>query len=689
MEFSLLKAAVAKQFQAMQKHTLYRTSVKGEDLWETYLASFPTGTDIIYRERTEHDCHACRSFIKHIGSCVAIVDGELISLWDVMIGDPNYQLVVNALSQAVKSQPIENLFLYTQTKAGIDKNFEQILNDSKAWEHFFVNLPASVVVDKKNIGELGGKYQAIHDVMLRSLTEITVDSIKSVLELIDQNSIYRGTEQKFAVTEFEKLKQKFDAAKDKDRFVWEHIKSIPESVSRIRNTSIGTLLTDISEGKELEDAVKAFESKVAPQNYKRPTALITKGMVAKAQEKIEELGLMSALSRRPATLSDITVNNILHANRSAKAQMNNIFDELTASLPEKAKNYDKVEEVTIDKFIADVLPRTESIEVLLENRHANNLVSLIAPTDPTAGRLFKWDNNFSWDYAGGLADSDIRKAVQGRGGSVDGVFRFSHSWNHHPGKQNASLMDLHVFMPGNTIKAENGVNDLYGNNHRVGWSCRKHSLSGGDQDVDFVRPAPEGYVPVENITFPTLSKMPEGEYICKIHNWQERGPTTSGFSAEIEFGGEVFQYDYPKPLKNKEWVTVAVVKLRNGKFTIEHKIPESPSTRILWGLPTQSFHKANVVMYSPNYWDGQGVGNRHYFFMLEGAVREGTARGFYNEFLRSDLDPYRKAFEMVGSRMQSEGTSEQLSGLAFNSTTRNDIVLRVKGATSRLLKVTF
>jgi hypothetical protein len=146
------------------------------------------------------------------------------------------------------------------------------------------------------------------------------------------------------------------------------------------------------------------------------------------------------------------------------------------------------------------------------------------------------------------------------------VFRFSHSWN-NPGQRNASLMDLHVFMPGSGVNAENGVHDNYGNNQRVGWNNRNHAVSGGVQDVDYTSPAPEGYVPVENITFPTLARMPDGEYICKIHNWQYRTPTTGGFLAEIEFGGEVFQYENTKPLKNKEWITVAVVTLKNGAFS--------------------------------------------------------------------------------------------------------------------------
>ena len=62
------------------------------------------------------------------------------------------------------------------------------------------------------------------------------------------------------------------------------------------------------------------------------------------------------------------------------------------------KKLGKVEEVSIADFIAKVLPTAQSVEALFENRHAGNLVSLIAPVDATARQLFKWSNGFSWPY---------------------------------------------------------------------------------------------------------------------------------------------------------------------------------------------------------------------------------------------------------------------------------------------------
>lgn len=134
---------------------------------------------------------------------------------------------------------------------------------------------------------------------------------------------------------------------------------------------------------------------------------------------------------------------------------------------------------------------------------------------------------------------------------------------------------------------------------------------------------------------------------------------------------------------------MAHATLKNGKFTIEHKIPHGATTRTIWGLPTMTFRKVNAVMLSPNHWDGHGVGNKHYFFMLDECRNDGQARGFYNEFLKPSLDEHRKVIEMVGTKMKTEAGGDQLSGLGFSSTQRNSLLCKVTGAFTRTVKILF
>ena len=67
---------------------------------------------------------------------------------------------------------------------------------------------------------------------------------------------------------------------------------------------------------------------MAPANYKRPTALITKKQIEAAQKKVEELGLTDALPRRH--VEDISVNDVLFVNRDTRAKMKGgMFDMLS------------------------------------------------------------------------------------------------------------------------------------------------------------------------------------------------------------------------------------------------------------------------------------------------------------------------------------------------------------------------
>ena len=182
--------------------------------------------------------------------------------------------------------------------------------------------------------------------------------------------------------------------------------------------------------------------------------------------------------------------------------------------------------------------------------------------------------------------------------------------------------------------------------------------------------------------------MPEGEYICKIHNWSFRGTGGKG-RAEIAFNGESYQYIYPATT-NREWVEIARITLKNGIFTIKHTIePDSQSSTDIWGVTTQEFTKVNLVSLSPNHWGENTVGDKHYFFMLEGCHSDAPMRSFHNDNLNSDLVPHRKVMDTLASTLNLDPTNKQLAGLGFNSTVRDELVVKVEGSFKRMLKIKF
>ena len=671
MEFNVLKLAVQKQFELLQKYPMFRVDVDKEVLWNTYLAAFPEGTNPIYRVRSEYDCSCCRQFIKNVGDVVAVIDGKIVSLWDIKTPkEPAFQVVSDALAEFVRAAPIANVFYHFEKTAGTDKSFEHLVDSVKSWDHFFVNIKPKFVKPNADIPSALGEHRATHDVLLRGINELSLDAIDTVLDLIAQNSLYRGEENKFALTEFRKVKVAASTTTN-PAFAWEQSITLLPSVSRIRNTAIGSLLIDLSAGDDLESAVKSFEAKVAPSNYRRPTSLVTPKMITQAKEKLNELGLTSALERRYATINDITVNNILFADRATRTVLTgDVFDELIASAPEKLPNFDKVEEVTIEKFITDMLPRTTSIEVLMQNNHISNLTSLIAPVDVTAGNLFKWDNKFSWSYNGEMTDA-IKERVKNAGGNVDGDLCCRLAWEY------TDDLDFYMYEP-------DGKSIYFGNR-------ASKSRNGGQLDVDANGGSGMMEHPVENIFYSDRNKMQNGIYELKVNNFSRRSSGV-GFTIQIEFDGEIHEFVSDKVVPSKATVSVAKIMVDNGKFSIVKSMGGGKTTapsKSVWGISTNTFQKVNVLMMSPNFWDEKAVGNKHYFFMLDGCKNEGRARGFYNEFLKEDLNPHRKVFEVVSSKMQMADSDDQLSGLGFSSTQSNSVICRVKGAFTRTIKIKF
>jgi hypothetical protein len=392
-------------------------------------------------------------------------------------------------------------------------------------------------------------------------------------------------------------------------------------------------------------------------------------MIRNAEKKVDELGYTDSLPRRMAVTKDLTINNVLFANYDAKKEMS-VFDEMEkeSAVPSK-KSLDKVEEMHIDKFMADVLPKVSSVEVMLDNKHTPNMVSLVAPVHAEAKGMFKWGNKFSWAYAGEVADS-IKELVKGAGGNVSGDLRCSLAW------YNPDDLDLHLVEPG-------GKHIHYGD--------PRNDRTGGNLDVDMNAGGKRhDTAPVENITYPTRSKMIEGKYRLYVNQYSKRTTERPGFVVEMEMDGVIHTFEYTKEVRQKENVEVATFEYTHaGGLKIIKSMPSTQTPKEVWGIKTQQFHKVSMIMNSPNHWDGEQTGNKHWFFMIENCRREGSARGFFNEFLVDSLREHRKVFEVLGSKMKAPESEEQLSGIGFSSTQRNHIFCRVTGSFSRTVKITF
>lgn len=682
--------AIQKNLQQMSKDSsrLFTVNVDTEELYNLYLDSFPAGTNEIYRKRREYDCSCCRHFIRDVGNVVSIKNGELHTIWGINpVSDDKYNVVAAALDAYVKQKAVSGVFLKKEKRIGTPENREMLPTGKiNKYEHFFVDLP-EICIFKEYYGHtLEGdlsQFRDIRNVFKRSLDEISKEAVDTVLELIAQNSLYKGAEWKKQLTEFKNYQKEYGKLTDEQKELWIWEKSIAAGavIGKIRNHSIGTLLVNISEGMDLDLAVRKYEQIVAPVNYKRPKAIFTKKMLEDAKKTITELGYMDSLQRRFATLDDITVNNILFSNKDAAKRITgamDLFDEMEQDVAIDPKRFSKVEEISAEDFIKNVLPVAKELEVYLENKHIQNMVSLIAPEVADAKTMFKWNNGMSWAYTGNITDSDIKENVKAAGGSVTGIVRFSIQWNDGNGKDNSDL-DAHCLEP-------QGGDHIY-------FSHKISRYTGGELDIDITDPIYQcksnGGVAVENITYPSKERMKPGTYKFYVNQYSFRN--SQGFKAEVEVNGEIHSYEYNSPVRGN--VDVAEVILdQSGNFKVVDKLPGNCATisKDVWGIKTLQFTPVSVVCYSPNYWDEQkGIGHQHLFFMLKDCINPEEPNGYYNEFLKPELEQHRRVFEALGSKAHVKDVDDQLSGVGFSLTKRNDLIIKVKGATERVLKVKF
>lgn len=684
-QFPVFAKIVAKSFQAIVKEPdAFVVDIDGDVLFQRYLAAFPEGTNPIFKKNTEHDCSCCKQFIRRVGSVVAINDGKLATIWDDAAEDAPapYNIVAAVLRGTVQVASTCDLFRVGQNEtsfgAAVTRSLDPDTQKALTWDHFYTGeVPRKYRVASPD--QVRGDYRTTVQVFERGLVELTPDAVETVLGLVMANNLYRGEEHKPALVQFQKVQREYlskSEGRERNLFVWANADN---PAARFRNTVIGTLVQDLSEGKDLEHAVKSFETKVAPTNYKRTTALITPGMVKKAMETIEVLGLESALERRFAVIGDVSVNDVKWVDGSVKPLMKGgigdvLMQHAASTTKSKAKAEERAEDISLDDFMTRVLPETTGLELLFKNELVGNLMSLTAPVHPEPKQLFKWTNDFAWSYGGNVTDS-IKDRVKKAGGKVDGALRVSLSWF------NYDDLDLHVHEPPGR-GAWGAVPHIHFRNKR-GWT-------GGTLDVDMNAGYGQTREAVENVVWAV--KPPDGAYRVVVNNFTHRETSNPGFVVEVENGGKLTHFTYNKAVRNAQDITVATLYVKNG--VVERVEPGDPGitagnvTQDKWGLTTEQYVKVSAVMLSPNYWGENAVGNKHTFFVVEGAKNDEPTRGFYNEFLHARLEQHRKVFEVIGDKTKCQPTDGQLSGLGFSSTKKESFIVRAQqGKKQRIFNV--
>lgn len=696
--------------EMMQTGKLFRVQLTGNEIWEIYISAFPAEQNPVFRapDSSVHNCNHCKNFIRRYGNIVAIdANYNVVSMFDVD-ADSEYLQSAKAISNAVKESKIAEVFFETftelnklpyescsknaatfqlgtisntkrYTKEEAEKYGVVKADEIRTFNHLALSLDKQFVDFSGNsVESIMGAYRDAKNVFQRAMETISLDTLNLVKDLINQGSLLDGATHLFKLDAIIPLKTEYDTLGAGQRDNWCWIKSYKFQLAKFRNELIGVLCTELAEGKELNSACQAWNKRVDPVNYMKTTAPITKRQIEEARKFVIDNGYEQSFNRRFATIDDIKVSEILHSNiGNGEIKSVSIFDGVKSnSTRHKRNEFDGIEEVGIEKFMKDILPTCTSVEAYLSNLHDGNLVSLTTANGKESKPIFKWSNNYSWTFNGNLAGkSQIKDAVKTAGGRVDGVLRFSMIWNDGDGRDNSDL-DAWCEQP-------DRVRIGYSQNYRADRGNQRTDM-GGQLDLDNI--SPSGKLAIENIYFADLRKMGNGVFKFWVNQYREHN--SQGFKAEIEFNGETYTYEYNRAVHGN--IHVAEVTLKDGAFSIKHILPESAVTsKVLYGLESNQFHKVNLVCLSPNHWNGETIGNKHYFFMLENCKSPVAIRGFHNENLLPELAEHRKVLEVLGTTNMIESTTGQLSGLGFNATVRDELIVKLQGTHKRMVKIKF
>lgn len=631
-------------------------------LFEIYLNNIPEEYNPVFRVNRFFDGSTDRHFINRIGNLAMITPNyKLVYLWDFE-SKTFFESSRKEMLKVLKKCKIKNAFLTSFDMVGSGPN-----KDSKdpriTWTHYKYKTPSEIRCSKHDIGDRLGKLNTQYNVFKRTMEECRLEDLESVIELGKDNSIYRASEFLGSLEKWHELKTKYNK-KPSDEFLWYNVIKDGAYIC-YRNTVIGSLIDDLYNGVDLEKAVKSYESKVAPSNYKRPKALVTSKMVEDARAKLEEVGLLESIYRKAAKFTEIPTDEILFTSQESKSL--SVFDDLKqdAELTVKKKlDLSKAKEIKFGDFIK-LLPKVSKIGLLPNSAVNSSKVVLTNGKNENIPTPFKWDNNFAWSYIESDTADSIVKRVKEAGGVVDGDVRFSLSWD------NSDDLDL----------------SFENNYYQKIYFGDKKTLGGRlDVDANFSEIVEN---PVENIYWSDINHLKDGEYRVSVNNYMLRSERNQGFKLQMEVLGEITTYSYPDN-DLRSVTTMLKITKKGNNIDVTYENPKLIKSNV----SGNKFIDIKNVIKSPNAWEGEVIGNEHIIFLADDIEVKFSVRGFYNEQLNSKLEEHRKVTEILGSKLKIDPvefeSSDTVKGYGISTTSNNVFYLRLTYNDNRqeLIKLT-
>ena len=600
----------------------------------------------IHTERSHYDCNCCLNFIERAGSIVYF-DTKL-NLWRSLWSTANITgLYNNTVEDLHKRLMIDmddgiELFRFANKHLGAKSNTTVLEGKAIEYNHFHVEVPV-MYRDGKLKEQCVSAYQSI-----QSLLKLSEASIDAVIKLAQDNMITRAEQ---ALPKLLLAKEIYSSSTSSTTSIQEHI-AVAFNKGSLGQLNFGSvifsLVKDIKKGMDLDTATTRYEKRVDPTAFNQSTTAPTKFQAQKAIDTINELGLRESLERRHAVISDISVNDVVWMDRVAQGQTKDSILGLIHTKAPKAVKIKGTIHIDIDDFM-DLLPTATSLEVLSSTKLKKNIVTLIAPQHEDSKPITSWGNNFTLAYTGNYTDS-VSQRVMDNKGSLAGNLRCSVAWD--------SDDDY------DAVCTRTGLDRVY-----FGSKGRNSIDNSPILDID-ANCSSIMSEPVENIIF--KDSLGTRTYTFSVNNYslRSRTPTDESCKVVIAYGDKLIHLQYPKRLRQHQDINIANIKTVNGKVVDCNINPQWSVTDSTVAL-NEEFVPVDTIMLSPNHWkSGSGIGSKHYLFISKEIKYEGQPRGFFSEFLPTELHQHRKVLTQVALNSLCEESKDQLTGFGFSTNKR-------------------
>ncbi len=391
------------------------------DLFPQFLAALPP-------ERRQHyTCTSCRHFVERFGGLVVIdQSGETHSvMWDREAAPDFFKPAVRELQHRVERAAVVHVFL-----PGLRVWGEPVTGP---WHHMAVRADAKLLRKPTpilNLWQMERQTIQEHQMLRAGLLDFNVGHVRKAKALLETDALYRSEKCLGVATWLLDLHEqlaKQASPRHRDNLLWRAVAGAPVGWCHVRSTMIGTLLEDLAAGKPYDDVARAFASKMHPLQYQRPTAQVSDGQIAAAEQVVAKLQSEGALARRFARLEDLELVWRPAPTREPVKQ-DGVFghlrkdgrDDIVATgAPPKT--------MTWSKFEKDVLPRAERIELFVPFGRTNFLACVTA-VNPDAPNMLQWDNRVSHYVYNGGSTAGQWNLQAGQYAEVTGVTLASHMW---------------------------------------------------------------------------------------------------------------------------------------------------------------------------------------------------------------------------------------------------------------------